>query len=130
LPVTLLFLAEVDMSESNKAVLREANAAIDRGDIEGFLSHCTEDLQWTAVGDMTLSGKDAVRRWMATAYATPPTYNVDEMIAEGDVLVAIGEIMAKDEDGRSVPHRYCDVWRLRSGKLAELRAFVVKANGT
>lgn len=115
------------MSESIKAVLREANAAIDRGDTEAFLSHCPDDLQWTAVGEMTLSGKDAVRKWMATAYLTPPKYTVDEMIAEGDSLVAIGEIMAEDDDGRSVPHLYCDVWRLRSGKLAALRAFVIKA---
>ncbi|UUX94947.1 nuclear transport factor 2 family protein [Aquabacterium sp. J223] len=118
------------MSERNKAVLREANAAIDRGDTEAFLSHCTEDLQWTAVGEMTLSGKDAVRRWMATAYATPPQYTVDELIAEGDTLVAIGEILAQDQDGRTVPHRYCDVWRVRSGKLAELRAFVIPASAT
>lgn len=118
------------MSEGNKAVLREANAAIDRGDTEAFLSHCTDDLQWTAVGDMTLSGKEAVRRWMATHYATPPTFTVDELVAEGDSLVAVGEIMAKDEEGRTVPHWYCDVWRLRSGKLAELRAFVIKATAT
>lgn len=64
---------------------------------------------------------------MATAYLTPPEYTVDEMIAAGDSLVAIGEIMVKDDHGRTVPHLYCDVWRLRSGKLAELRAFVVKA---
>lgn len=115
------------MSDGNKAVLREANVAIDRGDTEGFLSHCTDDLQWTAVGEMTLRGKDAVRTWMATAYLTPPKYSVDEMIAEGDSLVAIGEIMVKDKDGRTAPHLYCDVWRLRSGKLAELRAFVIKA---
>lgn len=115
------------MSERNKAVLMEANAAIDRGETEAFLSHCTDDLQWMAVGEMTMSGKEAVRRWMATAYLTPPKYTVDEIIAEGDSLVAIGEIMAKDKDGRTVPHLYCDVWRLRSGKLAELRAFVIKA---
>lgn len=114
------------MSEVNKAVLKAANAAIDRGDTEAFLSHCTDDLRWTAVGDMTLSGKEAVRRWMATAYKTPPKYTVAEMIAEGDSLVAIGEIMAEDKNGQTVRHLYCDVWHLRAGKLAELQAFVIK----
>lgn len=93
------------MSNSNKAVLRAANAAIDRGDTEAFLSHCTDDLQWTAVGEMRLSGKAAVREWMATAYSTPPEYTVAETIAEGDLLVAVGDTMAKDEDGQTVRHR-------------------------
>lgn len=116
------------MSEGNKAVLREANAAIDRGDTEAFLSYCTDDLEWIAVGDMKLSGKDAVRKWMATAYSEPPKYTVAEMIAEGDSLVAIGDIMAKDEDGKTVPHKYCDVWRFRGGKMAKLQAFVIKSS--
>lgn len=114
------------MSESKKVILGKANAAIDKGDTERFLSFCTDDLEWTAVGDKTLSGKDAVRRWMATAYLEPPQYTVAELIAEGDFVVALGDIMVKDKGGRAVRHSYCDVWRFREGKMAELKAFVIK----
>lgn len=114
------------MSERHKAVLLSANAAIDDGDTERFLSLCTDDLEWTAVGQMTLQGKQAVRQWMATAYREPPPYTVSDMIAEGDVIVALGEIVLKDGDGRPIRHCYCDVWRLREGKLAALRAFVIR----
>lgn len=114
------------MSEAHKAVLRSANAAIDRGDTEGFLSFCTDDLEWTAVGEMTLKGKHAVREWMATAYAKPPQYTVDHLIAEGNYVVALGHIAVDDGEGRSARHAYSDVWRLREGKLAQLRAFVIK----
>jgi uncharacterized protein len=52
------------VSENNKAILKRANAAVVKGDYEGFLSHCTEDVQWIFVGDKTLIGKEAVRRYM------------------------------------------------------------------
>ena len=114
------------MSDANKAVLLNANAAIDKGDIEGFLSFCTDDIEWTAVGEMTLRGKQAVRQWMATAYLEPPEYTVVDLIAEGDFVVALGDIMVKNNDGLPIRHSYSDVWRVREGKLAELRAFVIR----
>lgn len=115
------------MSETNKAVLVNANAAIDRLDIEGFLSCCTDDLVWIAVGEMKLTGKAAVRQWMVTAYEEPPEYTVADLVAQGEFVIALGDIMVQEEDGKAVRHSYCDVWRVRGGKLAELRAFVVKS---
>jgi ketosteroid isomerase-like protein len=114
------------MSEKNKAVLNDANAAVARGDNEGFLSHCTEDVEWTFVGDQTLKGKEAVRQYMKAMYVEPPDFRVDHLIAEGDFVTALGEIAMKDGTGRLVRSAYCDVWRVRDGKLAELRAFVVE----
>ncbi|MDH5823257.1 nuclear transport factor 2 family protein [Luteimonas sp. RD2P54] len=114
------------MSEHHKQVLEQANAAIARGDQEGFLAFCTEDTEWTFVGDRTLRGKEAVRRWMAEAYEVPPRFRVDRMLAEGDCLAAIGEITLTDDAGKTASHAYCDVWRFRDGKLAALQAFVVE----
>ncbi|MEH1994067.1 nuclear transport factor 2 family protein [Nostoc sp.] len=56
------------MSDKNKAILEEANAAIAEGNNEGFLSCCTDDTEWTFVGDKTLKGKEAVRQYMAMTY--------------------------------------------------------------
>lgn len=114
------------MMESNKAVLEEANAAVTRGDYEGFLSFCSDDTLWTFVGDTTLRGKEAVRRWMATTYLEPPKLTVSHLIAEGDFVTALGDVTMRDEDGKVTQYAYCDVWRFRDGKMAELRAFVIK----
>ncbi len=64
---------------------------------------------------------------MATAYVEPPEFKVDNLIAEGDFVVAIGEISMKDEKGERARYLYSDVWRFRDGKIAELKAFVIKA---
>lgn len=114
------------MSENNKAILLEGNAAIAEGNNEGFLSFCTDDTKWTFVGDKTLEGKEAVRQWMATTYVEPPKFMVAHLIAEGDFVTALGDITMKDEDGKTADYSYCDVWRFRDGKIVELRAFVIK----
>lgn len=113
------------MTNQNKAILEKANAAVTSGDNEGFLAHCTEDVQWTFVGDQTLHGKAAVRQYMETTYVEPPKFKVANLISEGDFVTALGEIALKDKEGELVNYKYCDVWRLEEGKLAELTAFVI-----
>lgn len=114
------------MPDPNKEILEMANAAISRGDHEGFLAFCTEDTAWTFVGDRALVGKQAVREWLAATYKEPPRFDVDRLIAEGDSVVALGQITVKDAQGTEIRSWYCDVWRLRDGKLAALNAYVVK----
>jgi len=114
------------MSENNKAILEAANAAIAKGNYEGFLSFCADDTKWTFVGDKTLKGKEAVRQWMATEYMEPPLNIVANLIAEGDFVTALGDLTIKDKDGKAADYSYCDIWRFRGGKMVELKAFVIK----
>lgn len=115
------------MVGNNKQILEKANAAIAKGDNEGFLSFCTDNTEWTFVGDKTLHGKEAVREWMATTYVEPPKFMVENLIAEGNFVTAIGKIGMKDEDGKMANYAYCDVWRFQDGKMVELKAFVIKS---
>jgi uncharacterized protein len=118
------------MSEKNKAILNQANAAVVKGDYEGFLSQCTDDVKWIFVGGKTLKGKKAVRQYMKSTYLEPPKFVVDQLIAEGDFVTVIGDIDIADETGKTVHSAYCDVWRVRDGMLAELRAFVIEIKET
>jgi ketosteroid isomerase-like protein len=114
------------MSLNNKEILEKANAAVTAGDNEGFLYFCTDDTKWTFVGDKTLEGKQAVREYMAKEYLEPPKFMVENLIAEGDFVTAVGKINLKDEGGKIVHYYYSDVWRFRDGKMAELKAFVIE----
>lgn len=113
------------MSDLNKTVLQKANAAVTAGDNEGFLAYCVDDVKWSTVGGDTLEGKEAVRAWMKKEYTEPPEFNVHTLIGDGEYVAALGGITSKDEQGKPVHNAYCDVWRFRDGKLAELRAFVI-----
>lgn len=113
------------MSNENQHILTQANAAISRGDYEGFLSFCTADTIWNFVGDEVLEGKDAVRQYFTKTYKTPPQFKVQRLIADGDNVVAMGDISLEDESGKNTTYNYCDVWTLKDGKLHELYAYVV-----
>jgi uncharacterized protein len=99
---------EIQISESDKAILEAANAAIAQGNYEGFLSFCTDDTKLQFVGDRTLKGKEAVRQWIATEYVEPPLNIVANLIAEGDFIAALGDITLKDKDGRATHYSYTE----------------------
>ena len=113
------------MAHNNKQVVEKINAAFARNDVEAFLAHCHDDLVWTMVGGETVTGKDAIRKWMAAGPSDPPNFDVETMLADGDFVTAIGN-MTMNENGTIVPYAYCDVWRFNGDKVAELKAFVVK----
>ena len=114
--------------ENSKQLLEAANEAITKGDYEGFLSYCTEDTVWDFIGEQVLNGKDAVRKYMDEVYTEPPKFRVESLVAEGDFVIAVGKINLKNAEGVPVDYSYCDVWRLRDGKLHELKAFVVEGS--
>lgn len=114
------------MSEKNKEIIAKVNAAFAEGSTEGFLSFCADDVEWTMVGDKTVTGKEAIRKWMASMDMEPPKITVDQVIAEGDFATAYGEVTMKEKDGKAVPYSYCDIYRFRGDKIVELTAFVIK----
>jgi ketosteroid isomerase-like protein len=115
----------MSMPLSNKEVINKVNDAFARGDVEEFLNHCSDDFLWTMVGSPSVRGKAAVRAFWAAGPSEPPTFTVDTVVAEGDMVTAIGD-MTMEENGKVTPYSYCDVWRFRDGKIAELRAFVIR----
>jgi len=109
---------------TNREILEQANQAFSRRNYEEFLAYCTEDTTWTYVGDRTLEGKDKIREYLATAYHES-TFQTEKFIEEGEYLVAIGWIKMKDKEWKLKSYSFCDVWKFRDGKMAELKAFVI-----
>ncbi|RYG30125.1 MAG: nuclear transport factor 2 family protein [Chitinophagaceae bacterium] len=114
------------MSDQNKAILMQANAAIANGDYEGFLVYCSDDTQWNFVGDKILYGKEAVREWMRVTYLEPPKFMVSNIVAEDDFVIAMGKIAVRQPDGTTVQSEYCDVWSFKEGRMHVLNAYVVE----
>ena len=113
------------MSARHKAIVEAVNEAMRRMDIEGFLAYCADDFVWTIVGDAPIRGKDALRTMMADGPSEAPAFTVHTMVADGDVVVAQGEMTMREGRG-DVPYAFCDVWRFRDDMLVALDAYVVK----
>ncbi|MBC9796433.1 nuclear transport factor 2 family protein [Sinomicrobium weinanense] len=118
------------MLETNKTILKKANEAVSNGNYEEFLKYCTDDTKWTFIGDQVLHGKEAVRKWMLKEYIEPPIIHVEKLIGEHDDLTALGHITVFGKKGEERQYAYCDVWKFREGKMAELMAYVIESKST
>ena len=115
------------MNKTNQELLEAANAEMAAGNPEGFLAFCADDIRWEMVGDTCLFGKAEVLAWAKRTYAlAPPEFSTDLWIVDGDWLAVHGEITLQDAERGAVRSRYCDLWRIENGKLAELRAFAIE----
>jgi len=118
------------MSEKNKDTVRKVSDALLAGDYEAFLDFCADDVQWTIAGEKTVKGKETTRQWMsemAKENPEPPKFTVaDPIIAEGDFVVARGDMSMKDKEGKEGQYAYCDVYRFSGDKIVELNSYVVK----
>jgi len=114
------------MSAKTKEIIEKVNASFAEGGVEGFLTHCADDVVWTMVGDRTTKGKSAIREWLDSMDTEPPRFTVNHIIGEGDFVTAYGDMTMKDKDGQVVPYAYCDVYRFRNDKIVELTSFVIK----
>ena len=115
------------MSQKNKEIVEQINASFAEGNTQGFLDHCAEDIKWTMCGEKTVEGKAAIKEWMSSMECPePPQFTVDTLVAEGDTVIASGDMTMKGDDGKTVPYAYCDIYRFTGDKVVELRSLVVK----
>lgn len=115
------------MSEKYTEIVEKVNEAFANNKPEAFLAFCAEDVQWTIVGDQAVNGKNGIREFMKSMEGMePPTFTVKKIVSDDDSAVAYGGMTMKDEKGEEGSYEYCDVYRFRGDKIAELRSFVVK----
>ena len=117
------------MAVNKKEIVQRINEAFAENNLEKVLSFCTDDLKWTMVGDTTITGKDSIRKWMASMDPQPPQLSIRETIAEGDAVVSRGDmVMQEKKDGPGIPYTFCDIYRFSGDKVAELTAFVIRTD--
>jgi uncharacterized protein len=117
------------MSSNHKEIVTRINEAFAENNLEKVLSFCTDDLAWTMVGDITVTGKDAIRKWMASMDPQPPQFTIKQTVAEGDFVITRGDMeMQEKKHGPFIPYTFCDIYRFEGDKVAELTAFVIRTD--
>jgi ketosteroid isomerase-like protein len=117
------------MAANRKEIVQRINEAFAENDFDKVLSFCADDITWTMVGDTTVRGKDAIRKWMASMDPQPPQLRIQQTIAEGDSVVSRGDMtMQERKDGPSIPYTFCDIYRFAGDKVVELTAFMIRTD--
>ncbi|WP_276483009.1 nuclear transport factor 2 family protein [Paraflavitalea pollutisoli] len=106
----------------NKQILNGFLGAFDRNDTEAILSYVTDDMHWDMIGDMTIDGKDALRKFF--------TDNADmklvrstrtHFILQGEEAAITGEVLCRnDKTGKEYHMDYCDVYQMENGKIKKM----------
>ena len=117
------------MAGNRKDIVGQINEAFAENNIEKVLSFCADDLTWTMVGDTTVKGKTAIRKWMASMDPQPPELIIREIVAEGDAVIVRGDMtMQERKNGPAIPYSFCDIYRFAGDQVAELTAFVIRTD--
>jgi ketosteroid isomerase-like protein len=115
----------VALSESNAETLRGANEAFNRGDVEGFLEFCTDDVEIEDLNNApdlpsVARGIDEVRETLVAWVNAFEDFRgeIAEYIEVGDNVACITDYRGTNRSsGLTVHHRLVDVWKVRDGKL-------------
>lgn len=114
-------------AENNKEIIRKVNEAFAKNDMNTFLDHCADDIRWSMVGAHNLTGKDAIRKDMETNMPPqPPVFTIKHTIAEGEMVMCDGDMTMMQKDGKEWRGGYCDIYKMRDGKIQELSSYIVE----
>ena len=120
---------ETVMAANRKDIVQRINEAFAENNLEKVLSFCTEDFTWTMVGDTTVTGKDSIRKWMASMNPQPPQFTIQQTVGEGDFVITRGDmVMPEKKNGPPIPYTFCDIYRFEGDQVAELTAFVIRTD--
>ncbi|HEX6460936.1 MAG TPA: nuclear transport factor 2 family protein [Thermoleophilaceae bacterium] len=110
------------MSEANVDVIKQVEAAFNRGDLDAMLSHISPDAEWeiseSNPSARTLHGRDEIRAYLEDWRDTVKGlhYEAQRYVDAGDAVVQVGTMTSRLGDGESqltVPLAF--VTRFREG---------------
>jgi ketosteroid isomerase-like protein len=109
------------MSEQdNKEIIKRGYEAFSSGDLDTVMSLFDDDIEWVQPGDSAVSGtfhgKTEVMEHFGRLAEKGLAVTLNQLIAEGDTVVAITEVSAGGERGEDA-----DVFTLRDGKTVSVR---------
>jgi ketosteroid isomerase-like protein len=109
------------MSEQdNKELIQRGYAAFASRDIETVMSLFDDDIEWVQPGASAISGtfhgKTELMEHLGRLAEKDMTVKLNQLIAEGDTVVAITAVTAGGETGEDA-----DVFTVRDGKTVSVR---------
>lgn len=113
------------MAHPHEQVARDATEALSRGDMDGFLSHHTDDvvIHFPGVGSVAgdYRGKDGVGelfRKQREVLDAPPQIENHDVLANDEHAVILNTVRAT-RNGRTLEQRQVVVLHMREGKIGE-----------
>ena len=115
----------MDTSANKKLIIR-LNEAFSKGDTEFILNNLTDDIRWNIVGMPSINGKkDFLKAMQMMELESFPDITINNVIAEGNYVVVESSGSANTKTGKPYNPSYCDIYRVKDGKIQELTTYIV-----
>jgi ketosteroid isomerase-like protein len=109
-----------------KAVVERYFDGFRRSDHDQILACLTDDIVWDIAGFTHLEGKDAYDNEIENPdFVGSPTLDVDRMVEEGDVVVALGTGASTQAGGAEFRFAFCDVFTFVGDLVSRRESYVV-----
>ncbi|MFE0156055.1 nuclear transport factor 2 family protein [Nonomuraea sp. NPDC059007] len=115
----------------NRTFLQGVFAETAKGNGRPFIDALADDVRWTIIGQTawsgTYDGKRAVLedllRPLAEQLGGRNVVSAERFVADDDVVVVEGRNHSITTSGRPYPNRYCWIFVIRDGKVAEITEY-------
>ena len=116
----------------NKQVVLDFYEAGARGDMDACFALMADDVTWTNIGSTkfsgTYSGKQAIVENLIgplfSQLKAGISSQIERLTAESDVVVAQTSGTAETLDGTPYNNTYCQVIRIRDGKITDVKEYM------
>lgn len=114
---------------ANKQTVEQYMEAFAGGDVAQVVACLAPEVEWEVPGTFRLKGSDAFATEMANpAFTGVPRITTTRLLAEGDVVVAEGQVETTTAKGEPLTLRFCDVFELSDGKIRKLTSYLMPIN--
>jgi len=116
----------------NKQVILDFYEAGAQGDMDRCFALLADHVTWTNIGTTRFSGTYVGKRAIAEDLLGPLFGNlkagiaskIEQLTAEGDIVVAQTSGTAETLDGKSYNNTYCQVIKVSDGKIAAVKEYM------
>jgi uncharacterized protein len=109
-----------DQEQKNIELVKKGYEAFSAGDVDTVMSLFDDNIEWVQPGDSAISGtyrgKAELGEYLIRLAEKSVTVKLNRLLADGDTVVALTEVMAGDERGQDA-----DVFTLRDGKTVRVQ---------
>ncbi len=112
---------------STEKFLNDFNQAWARGDIPGILEGVTDDIDFRIANKPPITGRKdfAAMLEQYAGHCEVRELTINDVIIDGDRAAVAGQMIFAEAEGMPPGCDFCDIYRLRDGKVARLTAYVM-----
>ena len=118
--------------EKNKQLVEAFYEAGARGDMDSCFALLADEIRWTNIGTTKFSGTFVGKQALVEQLLGPLfgqlkagiTSVIENLIAEGDFVVAQTAGTAETQDGKPYNNSYCQVIKIKEGKIVDVKEYL------